>query len=133
MSDANELKLPGDAERRDDAAASAGHDAERAGAEPGSDSSLLIACSDANVVAVADISEARSRLEGFIPAGWYPTAARVLADGRVLVLNGRGLASYPNPLSPGPQRSRHVPAQPRSEYVAYYADRNDFGDRSADG
>jgi len=77
---------------------------------------LLIACSDANVVAVADISEARSQLEGFIPAGWYPTAARVLADGRVLILNGRGLASYPSRY-PGP-RTADTPAN-RQEYVAY--------------
>jgi DNA-binding beta-propeller fold protein YncE len=54
---------------------------------------LFVACSDANVVAIADISEARSRLEGFIPAAWYPTATRVLADGRVLILNGRGASS----------------------------------------
>ena len=40
---------------------------------------LFVACSDANVVAVADISEERSRVEGFIPSGWYPTAARVAA------------------------------------------------------
>ncbi len=77
---------------------------------------LLIACSDANVVAVADISEARGRVEGFIPAGWYPTATRILPDGRVLILNGRGVASYP---------SRYVgPRDPdtpvlRREYLAY--------------
>jgi DNA-binding beta-propeller fold protein YncE len=51
---------------------------------------LFVACSDANVVAVADISEERSRLEGFVPSGWYPTGARVLPDGRLLILNGRG-------------------------------------------
>jgi DNA-binding beta-propeller fold protein YncE len=65
---------------------------------------LFVACSDANVAAVVDISEERSRVDGFIPAGWYPTAARVLADGRVLILNGRGLASYPSRL-PGSVRA----------------------------
>ncbi len=65
---------------------------------------LFIACSDGNVVAVADVSEERGRVEGFIPAGWYPTATRILPDGRVLILNGRGLASYPSTY-PGP-RSR---------------------------
>jgi DNA-binding beta-propeller fold protein YncE len=79
---------------------------------------LFVACSDANVDAVADISEERSRVEGFIPAGWYPTATRVLADGRVLILNGRGLASYPSHFA-GPAR---LPASanqgdPRREYV----------------
>jgi YVTN family beta-propeller protein len=63
---------------------------------------LLIVCSDANAAAVADISEVRSRVAGFIPTGWYPTAARVLADGRILVLNGKGAGSRPNPAGPGP-------------------------------
>ncbi|MCU1337672.1 MAG: beta-propeller repeat protein [Bryobacterales bacterium] len=49
---------------------------------------LFIACSDANAVAVADISESRSRLAGFIPAGAYPTAVRVVTGGRLAVLNG---------------------------------------------
>jgi YVTN family beta-propeller protein len=80
---------------------------------------LFTVCSDANVVAAADISESHSRVMGFIPTGWYPTAARVLADGRLLVLNGRGLRSYPNRGLPGPVR---VPASeggggPRREYV----------------
>ena len=39
---------------------------------------LFVACSDANAVAVVDISEARSRVRGFIPTGWYPTAVRAL-------------------------------------------------------
>ena len=57
---------------------------------------LYVVCSDANAVAAVDISRVRSRVTGFIPTGWYPTAARVLRDGRVVVLNGRGLRSYPN-------------------------------------
>ena len=40
---------------------------------------LYVACSDANAAAVVDISESRSRVEGFIPTGWYPTAVRALA------------------------------------------------------
>ncbi len=65
---------------------------------------LYVVCSDANAVVVADISEARSRVAGFIPAGWYPTAARALSDGRILVLNGRGLRSYANPDYTGPKQ-----------------------------
>jgi hypothetical protein len=49
---------------------------------------LFIACSDVNAVAVADISETRSRLAGFVPAGAYPTAVRILTGGRLVVLNG---------------------------------------------
>jgi YVTN family beta-propeller protein len=65
---------------------------------------LYIVCSDGNVVAVADVSGERSNVEGFIPTGWYPTAARVLPSGTLVVLNGRGLRSYPNPHGPSPVR-----------------------------
>jgi len=51
---------------------------------------LLIACSDVNAVAVADVSENRSRLAGFLPVGAYPTAVRPLPEGRLAVINGRG-------------------------------------------
>ena len=34
--------------------------------------------------------------------GWYPTAVRSLPDGRLVVLNGRGLRSVPNPKGPNP-------------------------------
>ncbi len=60
---------------------------------------LLIACSDANVVAVADLSDSRTGLAGFIPAGGYPTAVRMLADGRSLIVNGRGGLSVIDPLT----------------------------------
>ena len=49
---------------------------------------LYIACSNANAVAVADVSEARSRLAGFVPVGAYPTAVRVVTGGRLAILNG---------------------------------------------
>ncbi len=48
---------------------------------------LYVVCADVNAVAVADISEDRSRLSGFIPVGAYPTSARALSDGRLAVLN----------------------------------------------
>ncbi len=76
---------------------------------------LYVVCSDANAVAVADISEDRSRVAGFIPTGWYPTAARILPDNRVLVLNGRGLDSLPGRYT-GPARPNDVSAK---EFVAY--------------
>ncbi len=65
---------------------------------------LFVVCSDLNAVAVVDISKTRSEVRGFIPTGWYPTAARVLADGRLLILNGRGLRSLPNPKGPNPTK-----------------------------
>lgn len=48
---------------------------------------LFIACSNVNAVAVADISELRSRLTGFIPTGAYPSSVRPLNDGRLAVTN----------------------------------------------
>ena len=81
---------------------------------------LFVVCSDANAVAVADISEARAEVLGFIPTGWYPTAAKVLPDNRLVVLNGRGERSLPNPQGPNPTR-RPAPVHlglPAIEYVA---------------
>ena len=68
-------------------------------------SRLYVVCSDANAAAVVDVTEARSHVLGFIPTGWYPTAAGALADGRLVVLNGRGSRSYPNPKGPNPTLS----------------------------
>lgn len=48
---------------------------------------LFVACSNANAVAVADVSEARSRLAGFVPVGAYPASLRLLNDGRVVTTN----------------------------------------------
>ena len=74
---------------------------------------LYVACSDANAAAVIDVSEDRSRVEGFIPTGWYPTALRAIASGTLVVLNGKGVRSYPNPTGPSP-----VNPQNRTGYVA---------------
>jgi YVTN family beta-propeller protein len=63
---------------------------------------LYVACSDANAVAVADISGERTHLEGFIPTGWYPTALRALKSGALVVLNGKGGRSFPNSQGPNP-------------------------------
>ncbi|MBV9761330.1 MAG: bifunctional YncE family protein/alkaline phosphatase family protein [Acidobacteriaceae bacterium] len=65
---------------------------------------LYVVCSDANAVAVTDISSARSRVLGFIPTGWYPTAARVLSGDQLVVANGKGLGSRANPEGPNPTR-----------------------------
>jgi DNA-binding beta-propeller fold protein YncE len=53
-------------------------------------SHLYVVCSDANAAAVVDVTAARSQVLGFVPTGWYPTAATALADGRLVVLNGKG-------------------------------------------
>jgi DNA-binding beta-propeller fold protein YncE len=76
-------------------------------------SRLYVVCSDANAAAVVDVTEARSRVLGFVPTGWYPTAARALADGRLVVLNGKGSRSYANVNGPNPATGKG-----RAQYVA---------------
>ena len=63
---------------------------------------LYVVCSDANAVAVADVSEGITTVLGFVPSAWYPIAARVLPDERLLIFNGRGPRSFPNPEGPNP-------------------------------
>ena len=63
---------------------------------------LLVANADNNTVAVVDVSRpGSSAVSGFIPTGWYPTAARFTRDGkRILILSGKGLRSAANPRGP---------------------------------
>ena len=51
---------------------------------------LFVACANVNAVAIADISEMRSRLAGFVPVGQYPASLRVLPDSRIISLNALG-------------------------------------------
>ena len=75
---------------------------------------LFVAEADANAVAVFDLSAATSgvagahgddRLAGRIPVGWYPTAILARGDS-LLVVNGKGRGSAPNPDGPQPILSR---------------------------
>jgi DNA-binding beta-propeller fold protein YncE/phospholipase C len=63
---------------------------------------LYVTCSDANAVAVVDVSKRRSQPLGHIPTGWYPTAVHVQPDSSLIVLNGKGTRSYPNLNGPQP-------------------------------
>ena len=49
---------------------------------------VYVACSDANAVAVIDITGERNLVKGFVPSGAYPTVVMGLANGRLAVLNG---------------------------------------------
>jgi DNA-binding beta-propeller fold protein YncE len=84
---------------------------------------MFVACSDGNVAAVVNVADTRSRVEGFIPTGWYPTAARVLPTGTLVVLNGKGLRSYPTQRgAPNPSTSlvgEGKEPNARPGYVAY--------------
>jgi len=65
---------------------------------------LYIANADNNCLAVFDVSKhAQSISLGFIPTGWYPTCVRI-AGNKILVTNGKGLKSLPNPKGPNPVR-----------------------------
>ena len=76
---------------------------------------LFIANADNNNVAIVDVSVPRaSKVKGFIPTGWYPTSVRVTRDGkRILVANGKGVASSANPKGPQPTRARTA----NTEYI----------------
>jgi YVTN family beta-propeller protein len=69
---------------------------------------LLVANADNNTVTVADVSKpGESRVQGWIPVGWYPTGVLFDRDGtRLFVLDGKGLTSLPNPRGPQPGGAR---------------------------
>jgi YVTN family beta-propeller protein len=82
---------------------------------------LFVANADNNAVMVVDISgalleEAKARgdsislVNGFIPAGWYPSAVAVTPDNQyLLVANGKGLASRSNvPAKSGAPSKTHT-------------------------
>ncbi len=79
---------------------------------------LYVVCADANAVAVADVSGVRSTVAGFIPTAWYPTSARELSGGRLMVLNGRGARSFPNPQGPNPSK-RAAPVHLGNSSIEY--------------
>ncbi len=59
---------------------------------------VLVANADNNSLTVIDISNIRKPVPvGFIPVEWYPTKVMELKNGTVLVLNGKGSRSFPNP------------------------------------
>jgi YVTN family beta-propeller protein len=75
---------------------------------------LYIANADNNYLAVFDVSDpGHSHSLGFIPVGWYPTCVRT--HGRqILVTNGKGLSSMPNPLEPQPGQRRNTKGYKKS-------------------
>lgn len=65
---------------------------------------LYIANADNNCLAVFNVSEpGKSVSSGFIPTGWYPTNVKSVAK-KILVSNGKGFSSLPNPGGPQPVR-----------------------------
>ncbi|MHB1685873.1 MAG: alkaline phosphatase family protein [Ignavibacteriaceae bacterium] len=70
----------------------------------GNESVLMVANANNNYIALFNISKKnKSKSIGFIPAGWYPTAVKfVLQSNEILIANGKGLSSLPNPEGPKP-------------------------------
>lgn len=68
------------------------------------DKTLYVANADNNCLAVFDVTNpGNSKGTGFIPTGWYPTCVRV-AGQKILVANGKGRSSLPNPKGPNPAK-----------------------------
>jgi len=80
---------------------------------------LFVANADNNAIAVVDIAKrGESNVEGFLPAGWYPSSLTRIGGKtpKLYVGNAKGLASYSNVNGP---TSPLVPAnQQRREHVA---------------
>ncbi len=67
---------------------------------------LYIANADNNCLAVFDVEKlGESHSEGFIPTGWYPTSVKTIGN-KILVTNGKGMSSAPNPEGPSPLQRR---------------------------
>ncbi|MFD0765532.1 bifunctional YncE family protein/alkaline phosphatase family protein [Mucilaginibacter lutimaris] len=65
---------------------------------------IYIANADNNCLAVFNVSTpGSSKSLGFIPVGWYPTNVKVL-NKKILVSNGKGFTSLPNPQGPQPAK-----------------------------
>ncbi|HVX39906.1 MAG TPA: bifunctional YncE family protein/alkaline phosphatase family protein [Gemmatimonadaceae bacterium] len=76
---------------------------------------LYVAEADANSVAVFDLAATTAnvasatggdRLAGRVPTGWYPTALMQVGDA-IVVANGKGRGTRPNPEGPNPATGRN--------------------------
>ncbi len=68
----------------------------------GDEKTLYIANADNNCLAVFDVTRpGKSESKGFIPTGWYPTNVKTIGK-KILVSNGKGFTSLPNPNGPQP-------------------------------
>ena len=71
----------------------------------GDEKTLYIANADNNCLAVFNVATpGNSSAQGFIPTGWYPTCVRT-SGGKILVANGKGFSSLPNPRGPQPVKN----------------------------
>lgn len=80
---------------------------------------LYVVCSDLNAVASVEVEGKRSLVEGFIPSGWYPIAARSMGEERLLIFNGRGGRSFPNAVNGPNPLKRPAPLHLGGAPVSY--------------
>jgi YVTN family beta-propeller protein len=80
---------------------------------------LYVVCSDLNAVAAVDVEGPKTTVLGFAPVGWYPIAAQVMPDKKLLVFNGRGPRSYPNNVNGPNPVVRPAPLHQGGAPVAY--------------
>ena len=68
------------------------------------ESILMVANANNNYIALFNVKEKNKvRSLGFIPVGWYPTAIKFSQKSNcIIVANGKGLSSLPNPKGPVP-------------------------------
>jgi YVTN family beta-propeller protein len=79
---------------------------------------LFVANADNNDVAVVDISGKESRVMGFIPTGWYPSALAVSPDSRKLFVGtGKGLGFRANAPSQTPYLQTNFRTGARYDYI----------------
>lgn len=68
---------------------------------------LYVSNADNNCLALFNVTNpGQSSSLGFIPTGWYPSCVRIAED-KILVTNGKGLSSFPNPRGPNPTKIRN--------------------------
>ncbi len=84
---------------------------------------LYIANADNNNICVVEVEEqGESNVLGFVPAGWYPSAVRVSANGeKLLIGNGKGSASSSNSYGP------HSPLGPNADNIVETTKSTMFG------
>lgn len=78
---------------------------------------LYVVCPNANAVAVLAVDGASLELLGAIPTGWYPTAMVFDGSDRLLIVDGKGEGSRPNPGYRPLPLSKDVPAD-HNGYIA---------------
>ncbi|MEC5144849.1 DUF6528 family protein [Chitinophaga sp. 212800010-3] len=76
---------------------------------------LYVANADNNCLAVFDVSApGQGKAKGYIPTGWYPTCVKVSGK-QILVTNGKGMSSLPNPDGEDPYGGKQEAFYKRSD------------------